>query len=146
MAMNCPNCGVRAARIIIRSGGSYCDNCSRISSTGGARISGILTRNSDRIRSQQDKHRGDVVIPHTFDKTRGKVVPNPDFVKLYPEQTRTYFSEQDVKESGDKRLVDLWNKQDEDKKMHDASLDKLTHGVKDTKGDADKKAKFIEGL
>lgn len=144
--MTCPNCNKPAIRVIIKQGRSYCNNCARISSTGGAQISGILTRNSDRIRTQQDKHRGDVVIPHTYDKSRGKIVPNPEFVKLYPEQTATYFSEQEVKESGDKRLVDLWDQQTSEKQTHDAALDSLTHGSKDVKGDAEKKAKLIEAL
>lgn len=144
--MVCPNCKTEAARIVIRVSGSHCPNCSNIAETAGASVSGIITRTSSRVRNQQEKHRGDVVIPHTYDKASGKIVPNPDFVKLYPEQTAQYFDEQEVKSSGNKKLGKLWEQQTQQQTEHQKELDKLAHGTRDVSGDKAKREQFVKGL
>lgn len=113
--------------------------------TGGTRISGILTRQSVRVRSDQEHHRADVVTPHVYDHASGKVVPNPAFVKLYPEHTATYYSEADVKRSGDKKLTQLWDKQAAEHVAHQANLGN-NKPVKYTKKDKARISKKIKEL
>lgn len=143
--MLCPNCGSKSARLIITAAGTSCSECGGYNETGGARASGILTRNSDRLRRDGDRHKADVVIPHTLDKASGKLVPNPEFVKLYPEKTSTFYSEEEVKASGDKRLTKLWQQQEADRAAHQADLDTIAIG-KDSKATKAAKAKLIKGL
>lgn len=143
--MLCPNCGSKTGRLIIKASGTRCHACGGVNETGGARVSGILTRNSERLRHDGEHHKADVVIPHILDKASGKVVPNPEFVKLYPEKTSTFYSEEDVKASGDKRLSDLWKKQEADRAEHQADLDGMASG-KDSKATKAAKTKLIKGL
>lgn len=102
--MICPNCNKPTPRLIIQyiKGKKVCAcaACRGLSENGGARVSGILTRNSDRIRAQQHDHEGDIILPHIFDKSQGKVIPNPDFVDRYAEQLPTYFTEQELNDAG----------------------------------------------
>lgn len=71
-----------------------------MSEAKGANVSNILTRNSDRVRQQQLRHEGDIILPHTYDKLTNKLVPNPDFVRLYPNQLPTYFTPEELKQHG----------------------------------------------
>lgn len=87
----------------------------------------------------------DMVQPHVHDPVSGKDVPNPEFVKLYPQHTSTYYDEKDIKASGDKKLTKLWQKQDAEKRAHKQQLDKLSN-PKRQKGDAAKTANFVKGL
>lgn len=144
--MICPRCNQQAARVIIRKEGAYCSECSTIAATGGARVDGILTRNASRIRSQHEHHRADMAIPHVYDKSTGKMVPNPEFVKLYPENTSLYYTEDDVKKSGDKKLAKLWKKQEAERATHHANLDKLDNKPGNPKKNKEKIAKTIEAL
>lgn len=98
--MICPNCNKSTARLIIDGHGKACAECRGMSESGGARLDGILTRNSDRIRAQQHSHEGDLIIPHLHDPLTGKDIPNPDFVDKYPEQLTTYFTEDELKAHG----------------------------------------------
>lgn len=98
--MICPNCNKPASRIIINRHGKACASCRGLSQNGGAKLDGILTRNSDRIRTQQQQHEGDLILPHSFDKLTGKVVPNPDFVNKYPDKLPTYFTQKELEKAG----------------------------------------------
>ena len=144
--MTCLNCKQESTRVVIRSSGSYCSKCSSISEMAGATLSGIVTQSSYRIRNQQEKHRGDVVIPHSYDKASGKMIPNPEFVKLYPEQTSQFFDESDIKQTGDKKLEKLWQKQEAGKAAQQEQIDTLAHGAENAPGDKEKQEQFIEDL
>lgn len=144
--MICPNCQQKSNRIIIRRDGSYCENCSGITATGGAKISGILTRQSYRVRNQQERGRADFIPPHVHDPVSGKDVPNPDFVKHYPQHTSKYYSEEEVRRSGNKKLKQLWDKQDAKRVSHQQKISKLSHGSRDIKGDKKRKVRKLREL
>jgi len=67
---------------------------------------GILTRTSWRIRRQQSRHEGDMVLPHSYDKTKHREVVNPDFVKLYPDKVKDFFSGDQLKKDGYSKMPD----------------------------------------
>lgn len=98
--MICPNCKQQTSRLIIDSHGKACANCRGMSESGGARLDGILTRGSDRIRRQQQTHEGDIITPHVYDPTTKQHVPNPDFVDRYPDKLPTYFTETELNKFG----------------------------------------------
>ena len=102
--MICVNCGKKAAHIYATNDVERCENCSDITVRSYVKTDGILTRNSWRIRRQQSRHEGDIVMPHVYDKTARRQRVNPDFVKLYPERVKDYFSPEELKRDGYKRM------------------------------------------
>lgn len=98
--MICPNCNKSTHRLVVDKHGSYCATCRGLSETGGPNTTGILTRNSDRVRAQQQRYEGDMITPHRFDKQLGRFVPNEDFLERFPEQIPTYFTDVDLKKAG----------------------------------------------
>lgn len=144
--MGCPNCKAISGRIIITKDGAYCSECTEISETGGAKVSGILTRQASRIRHQQEYHRADVVSPHKYDKASGKVVANPDFVRLYPEHTSKYYSEAEANQAGSKKLKNLWADQDAAEAIHRQNLGDNAPAPRTTKKQKKKIASFVKDL
>lgn len=41
-----------------------------------------------------------MVLPHVYDKTAGRQRVNPDFLKLYPNQVKEFFNEDELKRDG----------------------------------------------
>jgi len=63
--MICGNCGEESANVRMDSqGNEYCHSCGGFSEASGTRTSGLMTRNSQRIRSQSVKFEGDFLPPH----------------------------------------------------------------------------------
>lgn len=98
--MICPRCNQPTSRLIYRDGVTACANCRGLSDAAGASISGILTRNSERVRSQQHTFEGDTIPAHRYDKVLGRMVPNEDFMERFPNQITTYFTESELKKAG----------------------------------------------
>ncbi len=99
--MTCPHCKKPAARLLIfESGTKACATCLGMSQNGGAKVSGILTRNSDRVRAQQQTNEADLLLPHSHDKLTGKIVPNEDFIARYPDKVATYFTQTELEAAG----------------------------------------------
>lgn len=103
--MNCPIGNHPTSRMIIDTGPDgkrrrVCAEHRGMSEAKGANVSNILTRNSDRVRQQQLRHEGDMILPHVYDKLTNKLIPNPDFVKKYPDRLTTYFTAEDLKHHG----------------------------------------------
>ena len=98
--MICPRCSQPTHRLIIDKHGPACAHCRGLSEAAGAQVSNILTRNSERVRSQQHTNEGDIITPHIYDKVLGRLVPNEDFMERYPEKIATYFTEDDLKHAG----------------------------------------------
>lgn len=103
--MNCPIGNHPTSRIIIDtdSDGNRRKVCAEhrgMSEAKGANVSNILTRSSDRVREQQLRHEGDIILPHQYDKLTNKYIPNPDFVRLYPDKLPTYFTAEELKQHG----------------------------------------------
>lgn len=129
--MHCGNCNTRTSHILVdRRGRESCHNCGGFSEASGKSISGAITRNSFRVRRQQDHHEGDFVQPHKFDKTKRRLDINPDFVKLYPDQAATYFSDGEMKSAGYSKLPEHSRKVAEERDRdvareveHDGSVD-----------------------
>lgn len=98
--MICPNCSNATYRLIIKHGVTACADCRGLSQAAGSNVSGILTRNSERVRSQQHTNEGDLITPHVYDIILNKWVPNEDFMDHYPEKLATYFTEDELKAAG----------------------------------------------
>lgn len=109
--MVCLNCGNETNRIMQAEDGSeICPNCSGLTQSGGAKIDGIITRNSWRIRRNQSRFEGDQVQPHIWDKTKRRLVVNPDFVKLYPKQVKNFFNDDEMTKDGYSKLPEYSKK------------------------------------
>lgn len=98
--MICPNCNNPTHRLISRDGITACADCRGLSEAGGTNISGVLTRNSERVRAQQHTFEGDTISPHVYDKVLGRLVPNEDFMQRFPGKIATYFTEAELKTAG----------------------------------------------
>lgn len=108
--MHCLNCGQTANRIVIDKHGSGCEHCRQMSATGGSKVDGILTRNSDRVREQQNDYEGDMLTPHIYDKVLGRMVVNPDFVDHYSDQLPTYFTQKELEREGFSKAAKIYEK------------------------------------
>jgi hypothetical protein len=102
--MICQTCYTPAGRIKVIDGKDHCRNCSSISETGGSKIDGSITRNSFRVRQQQQEYKADLTPPHVYDKASKKLKVNKDFVKLFPEQSTKTFSNEEFKQVGINKL------------------------------------------
>ena len=127
--MTCPNCNNHTGRIIVYyhdgKGIAACAGCRGISENGGARVSGILTRNSDRVRAGQHDHEGDIIMPHTFDKTTGQTIPNPEFVARYPDMLPTYFSQEELQKAGMSKAGKIFDKKAAAEAKHEKEAAKV---------------------
>lgn len=95
--MICQTCQHESGNIRYIPGiGERCHNCGDFSEAGGTKSTGLVTRQSSRIRLQQPQHAGDLVPPHTYDRGSKKWVPNPEFVKLYPDRAKDFHSNDEL--------------------------------------------------
>jgi hypothetical protein len=109
--MVCTNCGHDTNRILMSEDGQeICPNCSGLAQAGGAKIDGILTRNSWRVRRNQSRFEGDQVQPHVWDKNKRRLVVNPDFARLYPKQVKSFFSDDEMRKDGYSKLPEYSKK------------------------------------
>ena len=85
----CSLCGLKVVPpnyiSYIRGKDKICRNCYSPSVKDDS-----LTRNSDRLQKQTQDNKADFVPPHIYDKSKKKLVINPEFVSLYPEKLRYY--------------------------------------------------------
>lgn len=121
----CDICGLKVEKPnyiskITGEGYRYCRNCY----TPGFKIEGLLTRTSKRVQEQQQKHAADFVQPHSYDKNRKKLVPNPDFIKLYPDQMHHYFNKEELRKEGYGKLGEHMEKTQATKKAQVAAQKK----------------------
>ena len=125
--MICSNCKTKASRIVSSRGKERCEHCAGFSAAGGAKTDNILTRNSLRVRTEAVKYEGDTILPHAYDKSKGKVGINEEFVKLYPDRVKDYFSEEQLNEAGLNKLADHSKKLDQEQKdFKEKELDAIT--------------------
>ena len=97
----CRKTGAGTYRLI---GGQWlCRDCGNFTPT--PLKDGFLTRNSPRLQVQREKHAADFVQPHTYDRVSRKVIPNPDFIKLYPQQVDEVYSKEEIQSEGLSKLV-----------------------------------------
>jgi hypothetical protein len=104
--MRCQNCGDNSSRIIqLADGTERCHHCGDFSEAAGPRTTGLLTRNSFRIRSEAVKNEGDTIQPFIYNKTERKMDMNPDFIKLYPDQAKDFYLPEETDKKGLKKLT-----------------------------------------
>lgn len=102
--MTCDTCHQQAAHILVDNGKEKCENCSDIPTRASVKLDGTLTRNSWRIRRQQSRYEGDIVMPHRHNKITRRQEVNPDFVKLYPQRVKDYFTPEQLVRDGYTKL------------------------------------------
>lgn len=123
--MVCNNCKQTSNHIKAYADGSEsCHLCGQFSEAGGVRTSGLLTRQSFRVRSEQARFAADTLPPHKFDKASGKVVPSDDFIKKYPDQAKNYFDNADMKKAGVPKLAEHSDKLRAKEQAHKEALRK----------------------
>ena len=108
--MTCQNC-FKASRYIkiLSNGQEVCHHCGGFSEAGGTKTAGLLTRSSFRIRTEARKYEGDTIPPFAYNKSRRKIDVSQDFVKLYPDKAKDYFSDSEMSKSGNPDLVEHSN-------------------------------------
>jgi hypothetical protein len=132
--MICPRCNNPTSRLIIKRGVTACADCRGLSETGGARVSGILTRNSERVRAQQHTYEGDTITPHVYDRVLGRLVPNEAFMERFPEQIGTYFTAAELKKAGYSKPDAIFEAKAKVEAEADAEREKVEF-VEDTDGE-----------
>lgn len=98
--MICRTCGSDSSRVVSRGGEDSCPSCSGISEAGGARTSGILTRNSLRVRTESVRSEGDTLPAHRYDRASRKWVPSEDFLRLHPGSASNVLTEGEARKAG----------------------------------------------
>lgn len=102
--MICGNCHRASNYVKLYSNGEErCHNCGNFSEASGAKTDGILTR--QRNSQQAWKHEGDTLLPHKYDKTSKQLIPNPEFVKQFPDRVSDYFDESEITKAGMPKLA-----------------------------------------
>lgn len=109
----CTNCSNLSSHFKFLNGGWVCSNCGGFEELSGPRVDGTITRNSHRVRTQQEENEGDLIVPHVWDKDLRKEVINPEFVKKYPDKLHYYHKPQDMAKNGLPRLGEAMAKQEE---------------------------------
>lgn len=98
--MTCNSCQAKTTRILTtKDGRDRCPNCYPMAITGKSQDR-LITRSSQRVRDQQIQFEGDMIPPHTYDKTERKLKPNQDFLDRFPEQAHNYFTPTELKKAG----------------------------------------------
>jgi hypothetical protein len=98
--MICPRCHQETHRLIVKRGITACADCRGLSEAAGVQITGVLSRNSERVRAEQHTYEGDTILPHTFDPLLNKWLPNENFMQRFPDKITTYFTEAELKKAG----------------------------------------------
>lgn len=62
------------------------------------------------MKSENTKFLKDTVPPHTYDKLTKKMVPNPEFVKAFPDQARQWYRPAELKKAGYGKLAETVQK------------------------------------
>jgi len=112
-----------------------------MSQNGGANLTGILTRSSDRVRQQQQQFEGDIIVPHRYDHQTHKLVPNEDFLARYPEMIPTYFTPEDLKKAGYSKPDNIYKAQAAKEAAHAKEMEQIEFVEDD-----DKVVETIEAL
>ena len=132
--MICSNCGKEAHHILTTENGECCENCSNIPIRASSKIDGIITRNSWRIRRQQSRYEGDMVMPTRHNKVTRRQEVNPDFLKLYPQRVKDYFTPEQLIRDGYKELPKQIAK-NEQRREKQKAIDKMNTFIE---GDSEK--------
>lgn len=103
--MVCANCGNRSAHIKITPDGERCPKCGGFAEAGGTPVDGILARNSHRVRQQQSHYEKDTLTPHIYDKNLKALVPNPEFIKRFPDTAHINYHPKELEVAGYKKLA-----------------------------------------
>lgn len=119
--MVCPTCNKPTSRLIIDKLGSACATCRGQSEAGGTSATGLLTRNSDRVREQQRQFEGDTILPHAYDKASRKVKPNDDFIKMYPDKVGNFFKQSELEQAGYTKIGDVYKQKAAEKSAAEQS-------------------------
>lgn len=83
-----------------------CSDCLGVSEAGGAKIDGILTRNSFRVRTESVKYEGDTLPPHVYNKMTRKLEPNPEFIKQFGAHSDQFIEEGEAVKAGMPKLAE----------------------------------------
>jgi hypothetical protein len=141
--MICQNCHNQSSNIKYFSGvGERCHICGDFSEASGTKTTGLLTRQSSRIRHDQPQYQADMLPPHTYDKVAGKWVPNPDFISRHPDQAKNFMSGDEMRKAKLPKLAEHAQKQTDRQIAHKEKMRASTEFV----GDATKAVKkVVEG-
>lgn len=115
--MVCRTCNNESSHIITRKGIDSCHVCGGFRESSRS-TSGILTRNSLRVRQAAVLGEGDTIHPYEYDKARRKPVPSKDFIKKYAHQSHEYFTDNQLRDAGHNTLpIALAKRQDKIRKQ-----------------------------
>lgn len=101
--MICRTCNTNSHRILVINGIDTCTNCGLVE-TAGSKVDGSITRNSSRIREQQQAYKSDLTPPWEYSKSQRKAIPSKEFIKLFPEQASKTFTTSELKSVGITKL------------------------------------------
>ena len=104
--MLCKNCLTQSSHIKLFSDGSeICSTCADFPEVSGPKTDNILTRNSFRVRTEAVKFEGDTILPHAHDKSKRNLGINQEFIKMYPERAKDFFTPEEMSAAGMPKLA-----------------------------------------
>ena len=125
--MICSTCHKRTSHIKIFSDGREgCNFCLDIPEVSGPKTDNILTRNSFRIRTQAVKYEGDTILPHAHDKSKHGLGINQEFIKMYPDRAKDYFTPEEMTKANMPKLA---KKSENDRRKEIAHKQRILNSV-----------------
>lgn len=98
--MLCRTCNAESGHIITRNGRDTCHSCGMFTEAGGTNTTGLLSRNSLKVRQEAVMHEGDILHPFYYDAVRRKPIPNREFIKQFPNQSHEYYTSAQLLDAG----------------------------------------------
>lgn len=128
--MLCATCLKQSSHIkLLSNGQEICSNCADFPEVSGPKTDNILTRNSFRIRTQAVKHEGDTILPHAHDKSKHGLGINQEFIKMYPDRAKDYFTPEEMTKANMPKLA---KKAENDRQKEINHKQKMLNGVEHT--------------
>lgn len=145
--MICQNCHGESSNIKYFPGvGERCHRCGGFSEAAGTKTTGLLTRQSSRVRHDQPQYAADMLPPHVYDKVQRKFVPNPDFISNHAERAKNFITNDEMVGARMPKLAEHATKQVAHEKAHKEKMRTITEhsgdaaaGVKRVVGDGSQK-------
>ncbi len=121
--MICQNCQHESSNIKYFPGvGERCHHCGGFSEASGTKTTGLLTRQSFRVRSEQPQYAADMLPPHVYDKVQRKFIPNPDFISNHADRVKNFIPNEELRAARMPKLADHSDKLTQEAADHKAAL------------------------
>lgn len=121
--MICPTCNYETSSLkILVDGTQGCPNCLGFAETSGSMVDNSITRNSFRVREQQQNYEGDMLPPHRYNRQTRRAEPDPEFIKRFPDKASVHYTPEELQKAKMPVLAEKVNDEQAKPKKPDPSV------------------------